>query len=437
MPEFGTSVFKTHWQKYSGLKTLATIQKEFLLLIRDPGGLALIFLMPFALVIIMALVQDAPFRDYQEIKLEVLLVDLDKDSLAQRLEKDFERLGNVNFIPEKDSATARAKVNAGDYKVAIIIPRNATQNLRLKSKELISNLLSDLGLEADSVAKSQVVSITILFDPVIKANYKQTVSTAVDKIVTSVQTEWIVQELQNQLGTESAKKSIVNISEGIKINEELAAEDTLEKMDLNSVQHNVPAWAMFAMFFILFPLAANFIKEREDGSMMRLRLISNSYIPVITGKFAFYFLICLLQFISMMIAGLFFMPVIGLDKLYIGENLFGIFVAASVVGMAATSYGLLIAAFFKTPQQALSFGSISVVILAAIGGIWVPVFVMPQALQTLSVISPLNWGLNVFNDLFLRGASIGEIMPGLLKLLTFSGVALSLSIFVHKVKTGV
>ena len=105
--------------------------------------------------------------------------------------------------------------------------------------------------------------------------------------------------------------------------------------------------------------------------------------------------------------------------------------------MAATSYGLLIATYFKTPQQALSFGSISVVMLAAIGGIWVPVFVMPQVLQNISIISPLNWGLNVFNDLFLRGASISEIMPGLLKLLTFSGVALSLSIFVHKVKTGV
>jgi ABC-2 type transport system permease protein len=155
------------------------------------------------------------------------------------------------------------------------------------------------------------------------------------------------------------------------------------------------------------------------------------------GKFSFYFLICLLQFVSMIIAGLYFMPVLGLEKLYIGENILGIFIAASVVGMAATSYGLLIAAYFKTPQQALSFGSISVVILAAIGGIWVPVFVMPPVLQSISVISPLNWGLEVFNDLFLRGSSIKEIIPGLLKLLTFSGVALSLSIFVHKVRTGV
>ena len=419
------------------MKTLATIQKEFLLLIRDPGGLALIFLMPLVLVIIMALVQDGPFRDYQEIKLDILLVDLDHDSLTARLKKDFEKSGNVNLILETDSTVARKKVNAGEYKVAILIPKEATKNLLAKSKELVSRVLAEVGLETDSIVGSNPVNISILFDPVIKANYKQTVSTAVDKIITRVQTEWIIRELRNQLGADPAQQDIINLSEGIKINPESASENEREEITLNSVQHNVPAWAMFAMFFILFPLAANFIKEREDGSMLRLRLISDSYIPMITGKFSFYFFVCLLQFISMLVAGFYLMPWIGLQKLYIGENLLGIFVGASAVAMAATSYGLLIAVYFKTPQQALSFGSISVVILAAIGGIWVPVFVMPQALQTISVISPLNWGLNMFNDLFLRGAPTSEIIPGLLKLLTFSGVALSLSIFVHKLKTGV
>ncbi len=34
----------------------------------------------------------------------------------------------------------------------------------------------------------------------------------------------------------------------------------------NSVQHNVPAWSIFAMFFIVIPIAGNMIREREDGS---------------------------------------------------------------------------------------------------------------------------------------------------------------------------
>ena len=72
------------------MKILATVYKEFLLLIRDPGGMALIFIMPLALVIVMALVQDAPFRDYQEIKLEVLFIDHDQDSLSAKVKKAFQ-----------------------------------------------------------------------------------------------------------------------------------------------------------------------------------------------------------------------------------------------------------------------------------------------------------------------------------------------------------
>ena len=77
-----------------------------MLLIRDPGGMALIFIMPLALVIVMALVQDAPFRDYQEIKLDVLLVDQDGDSLSAKVKEAFKASPNVNLIVKTDTAEA-------------------------------------------------------------------------------------------------------------------------------------------------------------------------------------------------------------------------------------------------------------------------------------------------------------------------------------------
>ena len=84
------------------MKILATVYKEFLLLVRDPGGMALIFIMPLALVIVMALVQDAPFRDYQEVKLEVLFIDEDQDSLSVKVVKAFQASPNVVLIQKQD-----------------------------------------------------------------------------------------------------------------------------------------------------------------------------------------------------------------------------------------------------------------------------------------------------------------------------------------------
>ena len=421
------------------MKILATIYKEFLLLIRDPGGMALIFIMPLALVIVMALVQDAPFRDYQEIKLEVLFIDQDKDSLSAKVMSAFKASPNVELILKDDTTEAKKLVQSGSYKAAIILPANASADLRRKTKQLISSVFSNFGFETErDTAELPVIDIKIFFDPAIKSNYKQALSGSVEKIAANVQTEWVLDELQQQLGEgreETPQKIAFDISKIMRVDQQYASEKKYQDLMMNSVQHNVPAWTMFAMFFILYPLAGNFIKEREEGSMLRLRLISGSQWPVISGKFGFYFLICLVQFLLMIAVGIYLMPLLGLSKLVLGSNPLGILITACSVSMAATGYGVLIGVYFKTPQQALSFGSVSVVILSAIGGVWVPVYVMPEILQTVSRFSPMSWGLESFNDLFLRQASIHTILPNVLRLMGFAVVTLGASVIIHKSRT--
>ena len=421
------------------MKILATIKKEALLLLRDPGGLALIFLMPLGLVVVMALIQDAPFRDYQEAKLEVLFVDNDNDSLAGKIKNVFNASSNIHLREEKDSALAVLNVRSGKHKAAIIVPAGASELLRRKNKQLIGRIFANLGYPSPGLDSTELpsTSILVVFDPAIKVNYRQALSGAVEKVVANVQSEIIVDQLQNQLSSAASpqEKIKVDFTKAINVQQQYASKNVNEHLVLNSVQHNVPAWTMFAMFFILFPLAGNFIREREEGSMLRLRLISGSQFPVMAGKFLFYLGICLLQFVLMIAVGIFIMPLLGLQQLVLGNNISGILLTACAVAMAATGYGLLIAVFFKTPQQALSFGSISVVILAALGGVWVPVYVMPTILQGVSRLSPLNWGLEAFNNLFLRNASTLTILPDLLKLSAFALVTLAGSIFIHKSRT--
>ena len=421
------------------MKIVATFYKEFLLLVRDPGGMTLLFLMPMALVIVMALVQDAPFRDYQEIKLDVLFADLDNDSLGTRIKQAFRASPNVNLVERHDTAVVNDLVHSGQFKAAIILPSNASNTLRLKSKRVISEVLFNAGLatEFSKQAEQTGIKITILFDPVIKANYKQVLSGAIEKILTGVQAEWILDELQNELNENKpgTTKIKLDLSRLIKIDQTYASQNQAALLELNSVQHNVPAWTMFAMFFILYPLAGNYIKEREEGSLLRLRLISGSELPVVTGKFVFYFGICLIQFVLMILVGIYVMPLMGLKALILGSNVWGIIITACSVAIAATGFGTLIAIYFKTPQQALTFGSISVVILSAFGGVWVPVYVLPEMLQQISRFSPLNWGLESFNDLFLRDAETTLILPNLLKLIIFGAVTLVASIFINKSRT--
>ncbi len=425
------------------MKTAATFWKEFLLLIRDPGGLALIFLMPLALVVVMAVIQDDTFRDFQETRIDVLFVDEDRDELGAKIAASFQEVSHINLIRDESGVlltreTARRLVQKGAYRAAVIIPQEATATLRDRTRHTVSALFAAYGWgpAAAEEPDGPAVAVQILFDPAIKANYKQSLAGAVETRITGVQAGWLLDAMQQQFGGAGTKPKVnIDLSGMIRVSQSIAGKNEQPGLALNAVQHNVPAWSLFAMFFILFPLAGNFIKEREEGSMLRLRLIAGSQLPVIAGKFLFYLCVCLLQLVLMIGVGLHLMPLFGLSKLVLGTNWVGLVLTGLAVAMAATGYGLLIAVYFRTPQQALSFGSISVVILAALGGVWVPVFAMPEMMQNISPYSPLNWGMAAFNDLFLRSAATAAILPELSKLVGFALATLAASILVHRSRT--
>ncbi|MCR6639305.1 MAG: ABC transporter permease [Sporocytophaga sp.] len=104
------------------------------------------------------------------------------------------------------------------------------------------------------------------------------------------------------------------------------------------------------------------------------------------------------------------------------------------IGMAATGLGVLLGTVFKTHQQSSTFAAVFIVILAAIGGIWIPVFVMPEILRKMSVMSPLGWSMETFNNIFLRGAGVQEILPEVTALTGFFGAMLIMAYFYNKFK---
>jgi ABC-2 type transport system permease protein len=270
---------------------------------------------------------------------------------------------------------------------------------------------------------------------VIQTNMKHALLFAVEKIVAGAENKLLMDKFAEQIkkvtgATDTSLSAAADISQMVQVTEQNKSLG-FDSLSINSVQHNVPAWTMFAMFFIVFPLAGNFIKEREDGSLLRLRLIAGSQFPFIAGKYFFYFIICLLQFALMMAVGLYLLPLLGLSKLVTGDKVLFIAIAALSISLAATAFGLVVATAFRTHQQALSFGAVSVVVLAAMGGVWVPVYVLPHTMQVISGLSPLSWGLELCNDIFLRSTPFGELLPYIGKLLVFALSCIGLSYFFH------
>jgi ABC-2 type transport system permease protein len=423
------------------LRLLSTIRKELLILSRDKGGLAIMFLMPMVMITIMALIQDAPFRDYQEIKIPLLLVNNDTGSLGKQIEEGLQgsKLVEITKATLTENEVTQ-KIKASDYEIGIIIPNNATELLNKNVNTFVAKKLNETGLadssKQPSNAAEQKLNLQILFAPGTKRSFKTSVLNSLKQSTSKLETQTLLDLFSKKLNPETAGENKQEpINDFVNVSEINTVDTPQEALLLNSVQHNVPAWTVFGMFFIVISMAGSIIKERDDGSYTRILTMPGSYATVLTGKITAYLFICLLQCLLMLLVGIYVLPHLGLPRMVIGSNISAIFIVAMCIGLAATGYGILVGTLFNTHQQASTFGAVSIVILAALGGIWVPVYVMPESIRLFATCSPLYWSLHAFHTLFLNAGTIKSILPDVLKLLTFFVFTISIALVYNRNKT--
>jgi ABC-2 type transport system permease protein len=118
----------------------------------------------------------------------------------------------------------------------------------------------------------------------------------------------------------------------------------------------------------------------------------------------------------------------------LGENAWLLLPMCICSSLAAIGFGVFIGKITTDQQQAVVLSSLSVVIFAAIGGIWIPVFAMPEIMKIICQFSPLNWGLNGFYNILIRNGTLIDILPECLYSLGFATVCMVLALLYHKKK---
>ncbi len=427
--------------------------KDFLLLIRDFWGVVLLFLMPWALVLMMTYLQDSTFRSVNETRIPLYLLNSDRDSLGNMVTRQLQesRIFDVSTGADGSSLSSdevEEAVSRGEYLIAVIIPENATARLRENvrreiarafngDEDMDSDDTSEEDSPNDSIKNSVLESgreagypleIKLLVDPTAKQSFRISLIRAMRENALMVQNKLLLNEITQQVNRIVPFPIDLNIdtADMIVISESYAQSEKA-KIIPNSTQHNVPAWSMFAVFFIVISLAGNMIREREIGCFNRLMTMPCSFHLYLLSKVGVYLCVCLLQLALIVLTGMYIIPLLGLPALKLGHSLPALFAMSVSSSLAAIGYGLAIGSIARTNQQASIFGAVSVVILAAIGGVWIPTFLMPYFMRIISYVSPLNWGLNGFNELFVRDAGLYDILPYIFVSLIFFLITIIIS----------
>ncbi|WP_343664136.1 ABC transporter permease [Chryseobacterium mucoviscidosis] len=411
--------------------------KEILLLKRDIGGIVIIFVMPLLLIITITLIQDSTFKNLEGTKIPIIFIDNDKSEISQNIKKEFENGKTFELLTNFTEESAEKAVFGGDYQMAIVIPKNLTKNINSNVESKVQAIVSSFGLENDStsVKESPVKSddIHLYFDPATNIGFKNNVMTAVNKMVFEIENKKIYKAFQDQLGTTEDLGKTKNLISFKEITPKKGKTDIMP----NSVQHNVPAWALFAIFFIVVPLSINLVKEKSQGTSVRARISPTPYFVHILGKTFTYLIICVIQFLLMVAVGIYLFPYMDLPQFDVTGKMFPLIVVTIFAGLAAIGFGVLLGTVANTQEQSAPFGATSVVVLAAVGGIWVPVFLMPEFMQTIAKFSPMNWGLNAYYDIILRNSGIGGIAKEIIFLFLFYIAMVTISLFYERKQNAV
>ena len=173
------------------------------------------------------------------------------------------------------------------------------------------------------------------------------------------------------------------------------------------------------------------VRERTAGTIVRLRTMPTSMVHFYAGKFLSYSAIGLLQAMLMISVGFWVMPLLGLAQLDLGSGMLPLIYVSITASAAATGYGLLVGTIFKTLHQAAIFGIVSVVIMAALGGIWVPLYIMSDFMVFIGHLSPMNWAMEAFNDVFLRGDDLMSIISHSWNLWLFAAVCFGFALIIE------
>lgn len=417
----------------------ALLHKDFLLLIRDKAGLLLMFLMPMALVLVMTGMQEGAFSHNTDKHLALLIADRDQDTVGITITRELqnESLFEVTLAKDVEADMTeehlRELVQQGKYLVGIYIPDSTTLQLRDNAEIIIENACQPDKADTTQISEGEI-SISLYIDPTTDRTFRQTLTSYIREATLQVEHEIALAAVSEALCAATRQDSgSVNLDSLPTVDlQEVIAGNEQETDNFNAATHNVPAWTLFAIFFIVISFSGNVIKERQDGSFTRLMTTPCSYTTYLLSKLVIYLIVCLLQFFLIVSMGIWLFPHLGLPAFslagHLWESLFIIVCAA----LAAIGFGMLISAYATTHQQAATFGAVSVVILSAIGGIWVPSFLMPGFLETLSKISPLNWGIDSFYDILLRDSGFTAFLPKCLLLLAFAIVCFVIAVLSKK-----
>ena len=392
--------------------TLSVTWKEIQLILKDRGSLALFFLLPLLLGVVMGGTNLAGGpAEAATLLLHVGLVNQDGGGFGHEVAKAIEAISELHVRGFDTPDGAEELVARGEAAAAIVIPPDFTAKIEAHKPTSVEVIVDPGQPESASIVTGimnhVVTEVTIWGEvqhgirEVMDESGVLAAASAGQRRAAEAQTLSVVMTALNEM----RRTPVVAV-----VSEDLAG----AKAEITMEQYLTLLFSGFAVMFIFLNVswsATSLLAERESGTLRRLLAAPIPRGAVIGGKMlAFVLLSCAQVFVLFGVAAAFF-------RVPLGQSPLALIILTVVVGVASAALGMLVAALARSAGQAGNIGVILGLILAGIGGS-IPMAKTPFVRQTgfpgiLASLTPQGHAINGFYSVLAENAGLVQILPQL------------------------
>ena len=351
------------------------VRKEFIQIVRDPRTLAITFVMP---VIMMLLLGYAATTDVRNVPLAVF--DQDRSPQSRELLEAFAATDYFQIAYEADSeADIESLIGSGAAKTGIIIP-------------------PDFGALVTAGRPAQVAFLIDGSDPSVAQ--------------TSLQAATLIGQ-QHAISLMTTRLAATGQSALLSLPVEVRA-SVWYNPDLVSAYYMVPALIGVILLFVSGVLTSTaIVRERERGTIEQLLVTPIRPWELLVGKLAPYVVIAFFDTIEILVVGtlIFNVPISGSLPLLL--LLTGLFLVTTL------GVGLFISTIARTQQEAMMTAIFFLLPNIFLSGFFFPIAAMPVILQWITYAVPLRYFLDIVRAIVLKGVGIEALWPDVIALVIF------------------
>lgn len=404
-------------------KILLIAFKDVLLIFRDRTALIFMLLAPFALTIGLGLATGSfsGKSDSGILDLPMVVVNDDRGTIGNAFVEmvNSKELSDL-LEPKKmtDLAAARKLVDDNKTVAVVYIPAGFTSSIIPPDGVSLPGQLVQIELYGNPTAQTSVGIVKNILEQFISQVEvgRVTGTVAVTQLLESGAIDPSQAMAVGQAVGESQTASQGNTS-SITLNNVTASGNEVK---FNMLALLAPGMALMFLMYTVSNGGRSLLVEKTGGTLPRMLVSPTSSFQILGGKVLGIFLSGLAQMLILILGTTL------LFKLDWGDPL-AVLVLVAAAALAATGWGILLAAVFKTSGQVANIGSALMLIFGILGGSFTNVAVMPNWVQLFSRISPNRWGLDGFTTLAM-GGNMANILTPVIALLIMAAVLFLVSV---------